>query len=88
MLETEVIAYGKPVLFLHGDTHYFRVDKPLFRTGETSQGDRGRQIENFTRVEIFGFPDAHWLRIAVDPRDASVFSFKQEIVRSNRFRAQ
>jgi hypothetical protein len=86
MLEQEVVAYGKPVLFLHGDTHYFRVDKPLFRTGESGPGDRGRQVENFTRVEVFGFPDAHWVRISVDPGDPSVFSFKEEIVQANRFR--
>jgi hypothetical protein len=85
-LEKEVVAYDRPVLFVHGDTHYFRIDKPLFRTGAEGPGERGRQIENFTRVEIFGFPEAHWLRVAVDPGDASVFSFKQEIVQSNRFR--
>lgn len=45
-LEAEVVSFGKPVILLHGDTHYFRVDKPLFRTGEASQGDRGRQVEN------------------------------------------
>lgn len=85
-LEREVLAYGRPVLFMHGDTHYFRVDKPLFRTGAQGPGERGRQIENFTRVEIFGFPEAHWLRVAVDARDASVFSFKEQIVAPNRFR--
>jgi hypothetical protein len=84
-LENEVLAYGRPVLFMHGDTHYFRIDKPLFRTGAEGPGERGRQIENFTRVEIFGFPEAHWLRVAVDARDAAVFSFTQEIVRANLF---
>lgn len=86
-LESEVVAYGQPVLFMHGDTHYFRIDKPLFRAGAQGPGERGRQIENFTRVEIFGFPEAHWLRVAVDARDAAVFSFKQEIVRANLFRS-
>ena len=85
-LEKEVLGYGKPVLFLHGDTHYFRVDKPLFRSGVFGGGDRGRQIESFTRVEVHGYPEAHWVRIAVDARDASVFSFKEEIVEANRFR--
>jgi len=85
-LEAEVVAFGKPVAFLHGDTHYFRVDKPLFRAGAESPGDRGRQVENFTRVESFGFPEAHWVRVIVDPTDAGVFSFKEEIVEKNRFR--
>jgi predicted phosphodiesterase len=84
-LEKEVVAYPRPVLFVHGDTHYFRVDKPLFRTGVEGPGERGRQIENFTRVEIYGFPEAHWLRIAVDPHETSVFSFREQIVPGNRF---
>jgi hypothetical protein len=87
-LEKEAVGYAKPVLFAHGDTHYFRIDKPLFRTGVEGPGERGRQIENFTRVEIYGFPDAHWLRIAVDPREPTVFSFREQIVASNRFRKQ
>lgn len=85
-LEREVVAYGKPVLFMHGDTHYLRIDKPLFLTGAAGPGERGRQIENFTRVEIYGFPEAHWLRIAVDARDAAVFSFREQIVAANVYR--
>jgi len=84
-LEAEVLAFGKPVVLMHGDTHYFRVDKPLFRTNEAGPGNFGRQIENFTRVETFGFPEAHWVRVIVDLKDASVFSFKEEIVDKNRF---
>ncbi|HJY76803.1 MAG TPA: metallophosphoesterase family protein [Burkholderiales bacterium] len=84
-LETEVLAYGKPVLFLHGDTHYFRIDKPLFRAGVPAPGERGRQIENFTRVEVFGFPEAHWLRIGVDPASPAVFSFREQVVPQNRW---
>ena len=81
-------AAGRPVLFAHGDTHYFRVDKPLFWTGAAAPGERGRQLENFTRLEVFGFPEAHWIRIVVDPADPGVFSFKAEIVESNRYRAR
>jgi hypothetical protein len=32
LLETKVMSFGKPVLFVHGDSHVFRVDKPLFNT--------------------------------------------------------
>src|SRR5947209_14095083 len=28
-LRDEVIAFRKPVAYVHGDSHYFRVDKPL-----------------------------------------------------------
>jgi hypothetical protein len=28
-LRTEVIAFERPVAYVHGDSHYFRVDKPF-----------------------------------------------------------
>ena len=27
-LRAETIAFGKPVVLIHGDSHYFRIDKP------------------------------------------------------------
>jgi Calcineurin-like phosphoesterase len=76
-LEKETLSFGKPVVYVHGDTHIYRVDKPLF--GSTSQ----RSIENFTRVETVGYPDAHWVRASVDPANPNVFSFRLEIVKEN-----
>lgn len=72
------IAFGKPVVLVHGDTHTFRIDKPLL------DAKTGRIIENFTRVEVFGFPDTHWIRATLDPDDANVFSFEPVIVPANR----
>jgi hypothetical protein len=69
--------FRKPVAFLHGDTHLFRIDKPLY------SAKTGRVFENFTRVETFGWPDTHWVRITVDPADAQLFRFKPEIVPEN-----
>jgi hypothetical protein len=77
VLEEQTVAFGKPVVLVHGDSHYFRIDKPLV-------GSRtGRRLENFTRVETFGNPDVHWLRVSVDERDPNVFTFRQQIVRRN-----
>lgn len=76
-LERETLAFGKPVVFVHGDTHYFRVDKPLLGTKS------GRTIENFTRVEVFGSPNVHWVRAIVDPDDPGVFTFRPELVPAN-----
>lgn len=76
-LEKETVAFGRPVVYVHGDTHIFRVDKPLF--GSTSR----RSIENFTRVETVGYPDAHWVRASVDPKNPNVFNFHLEIVKEN-----
>lgn len=76
-LEAEVLAFDKPVVLVHGDTHYFRIDQPLFST------TKGRMIEHFTRVETFGFPNVHWVRGIVDLNDPQVFTFKPGIVQKN-----
>ncbi len=85
-LERETVAFDKPVVLMHGDSHYFRIDKPMFETVGTYGSNWGRGIENFTRVETFGFPEAHWVRVIVDPQDPSVFTFKQETVNKNVFK--
>ncbi len=76
-LSEELETYDKPVAFLHGDTHLFRIDKPLYSK------KTNRLFENFTRVETFGWPDSHWVRISVDPADPQLFRFKAEIVPEN-----
>lgn len=82
-LRAEVIAYGKPVAYVHGDSHYFRVDKPLL----DSQGFR---VSNFTRVETFGdhaeagTNDVNWLQVLVDPDSREVFAFQPQVVPANR----
>ena len=73
-LERETIRFGRPVLLAHGDSHYFRIDKPLVQTGS------GGRIDNFTRVETFGAGDVHWLKVTVDPADQNVFMIEQRIV--------
>jgi hypothetical protein len=76
-LEKETLAFGKPVVYVHGDTHLFRVDKPLVGTKSR------RIIENFTRVETFGYPYTHWVRGLIDARDPNVFRFTPVIVKDN-----
>ena len=80
MLELEdlTVEFGKPVVYAHGDTHTYRIDKPLISS--TSR----RFIENFTRVETFGYPDTHWIKVIIDPDDPNVFRFKQQIVEENK----
>lgn len=79
-LERETIAFGKPVVLVHGDSHYFRIDQPLL--GSKS----GRRLENFTRVETFGNPDVHWVRASVHHDDPNVFRFQPQYVRKNLVR--
>jgi hypothetical protein len=76
-LAEELEGYDRPVAFLHGDTHLFRIDKPLYSLKTK------RSFENFTRVETFGWPDTHWIRVTVDPKDPQLFRFKPEIVPAN-----
>jgi hypothetical protein len=75
-LRAHTIEFGKPVVLVHGDSHYFRIDKPLYDA-------TGKRLENFTRVETFGAADVHWLRATVDGRDPNVFRFEQRIVERN-----
>ncbi len=79
ILERETIAYRKPVVLVHGDTHYFRIDKPMV------SAKAGGRVQHFTRVETFGYPDVHWLRARVDPKDPNLFSFHIELVQKNLF---
>ena len=76
-LEAETLAFGRPVVLVHGDSHYFRIDKPLLASSTR------RRIENFTRVETFGENDNHWLHVTVEPTRPNVFLFDQRIVTAN-----
>jgi hypothetical protein len=76
-LAEELETFDRPVAYLHGDTHLFRIDKPLY------SGKTGRLFENFTRVETFGWPDTHWVKVTVDPSAPALFKFSAEIVPEN-----
>ncbi len=76
-LEREAIAYRRPVLLIHGDTHVFRVDKALVGSGD------GKPIENVTRLENFGEREVHWSRVTVDPNGPELFTFSPGIVPGN-----
>jgi hypothetical protein len=82
VIEKETLAFNKPVVLVHGDSHYFRIDQPLL--GSRSR----RRIENFTRAETFGNPDVHWLRVSVDWGDPNVFQFHPQYVRKNLLKHQ
>lgn len=68
-ITAETLAFDGEVLLIHGDTHRFRVDRPL-RHPETR-----RPIENFTRLEVFGSPTVNWVRVRVE-RDGNRVRFE------------
>jgi hypothetical protein len=82
-LREEVVAFRRPVAYVHGDSHYFRIDRPLLDAG-------GRRLENFVRVETFGdnqgngTNDVHWIKVRVDPGSREVFSYQPQVVPGNR----
>lgn len=81
-LATRAKAFGKPVLLAHGDSHYFRLDKPMVLPVKPAGS---AQLENLSRVENFGTPSVHWVEVFVDPRDPNVFSVVPHIVKANIF---
>ena len=83
-LRSLVLGWGKPVAYVHGDSHYMRVDKPLLDS-------TGKRIESFTRVETFGdnqtptgnTNDVQWLKVLVDPHSRDVFAFQPQTIAAN-----
>ena len=79
-LRDAVIDFAKPVAYVHGDSHYFRVDKPFLDAS-------GRRLENFTRVETFGDNqgngnnDVHWLKVLVDSHSREVLAHRRRSFR-------
>lgn len=95
LLEQESRKFGKPVVLVHGDSHYFRIDKPFpaklpsevigtefpfILPWESSE----TRLENFTRLETFGNPNSHWVKATVDVNNPNVFVFEPMIVEKNR----
>lgn len=68
MLKDETIAFERPVLFIHGDTHRFQLDRPWWRA-KTHEG-----VLNLLRVEVPGSPSVAWVPIRVDPGSPEVFA--------------
>jgi hypothetical protein len=74
-LIAETRAFTGQVVLVHGDIHFFKVDKPLV--------DQAHLIPNFTRLETFGSPNVHWVKVTVDPHSRNLFRFEPMIVPGN-----
>lgn len=72
---------NRPVLLVHGDSHVFRVDRPL-------KDSRDQPIQNVTRLEVFGFPHHHLVRVDVDTESPDLFSFAPLLIRENLLRTE
>jgi hypothetical protein len=82
-LRDKVIAFQKPVAYVHGDSHYFRIDKPLL------DSPVGRRLQNFTRIETFGDhaeadnTDVQWVKVLIEPDTREVFAYQPQVVPGN-----
>jgi hypothetical protein len=72
--EDEAVAFGKPILLIHGDSHHFITDTPL-KSRVTSQ-----TIANVTRLEVPGSPEVGWVRVVVTPGATPSFAFEERLV--------
>lgn len=59
-LAREALRYNGEVLVVHGDTHWYRFDRPL------ADARSGRKVENVARLEVFGSPFVDWVRVTAD----------------------
>jgi len=70
---TETEQFAGQVLLVHGDTHFFKVDKPLYSPTKL--------LVNLTRLQTFGSPLIHWVRVTVEPKNPNVFTVYPVIVK-------
>ena len=75
-LRTETMNFPGQVMLVHGDSHYFKVDKPINMPS-------GGVLGNFTRVETFGARQTHWVSVTVNPNDPNLFEVQPRIVAAN-----
>jgi hypothetical protein len=68
--ETE--NFDGQVLLVHGDTHFFKVDKPLYSPTKT--------LPNLTRLQTFGSPNLHWVKVTVDEKRQNLFDIEPVMV--------
>lgn len=72
-LTAETERFDGQVLLIHGDTHFFKFDKPLYSPTKV--------LLNFSRLETFGSPLIHWVKVTVDPTSPEVFTVHPVMVR-------
>jgi hypothetical protein len=75
-VEQLTAAFKGEVLFVHGDTHFFKIDKPLHSPT--------RLLPNFTRLQTFGSPSLHWVKVTVNPGADQLFQIEPVIVEHTR----
>jgi hypothetical protein len=74
-IEAGAAAFGKPLLLVHGDQHYFSV-QPL-------RNSRGQPIPGVNSLMVYGETLVHGVRVTVDPDSPGVFGFIPLLIPEN-----
>jgi hypothetical protein len=74
-LQARAQAFGRPVLLLHGDDHELIIDRPWSRAEP--------RLPNVTRVQGYGSPRIHWVKVRVRPEAPEVFFIEPQRVEGN-----
>ena len=69
LLRDETAQFAGQVVAVHGDSHISRIDQPL-------RDKQGQVMNNFTRVETFGYPVMGWSRAVIDSESPTLFHFE------------
>jgi hypothetical protein len=77
-LRARAQAFGRPVLLLHGDDHEFFIDQPWYRDKSPEP-----RLGNVTRVQGYGSPRMHWVKVRVLPGTPEVFHVEPQRVEGN-----
>jgi hypothetical protein len=77
-LQKLVVDYKKPVLLINGDSHEYKVDKPLYENEELKKA-----VLNFTRLQVFGEADMHAVKVTVNPKNPTLFEINQFLIQEN-----
>jgi hypothetical protein len=74
-IEAGATSFGKPVLLIHGDEHYFSI-APM-------RNSKGKPIPGVNKLMVYGDTLVHAVRVLVDPDSSHVFGFVPLIVPEN-----
>ncbi len=75
-LTAQGLAFGRPVLLIHGDSHRLVIDQPL-------RDVRGRTVRNVTRLQVMGDREVHAVRVTVDAMLPGLFACAPFLVPEN-----
>lgn len=68
-LSAETLHFQGQVVAVHGDTHMNRIDHPM-------RDQAGRPLQNFIRIETFGYPFMGWTTGTIDTTSPVLFRFE------------